>query len=158
MITPVYEEEAVERRRQVRIMEQKQVDQHSGGDTQGDWLVDLIFAAFKCSTTMWATHILRSDVMVYVCHSQSYTWPSPSSHPRLTPHCEVDLQLADSKGVFAVAEVEAFVILADVENGELEDRTFLRQRVLWTGYNVLLLEPFSPAGVCRRGGHVLIAY
>lgn len=83
--------------------------------------------------------------------------PSPSSHPKLTPHSEVDFQLADGEGVLAAAEVDAFVILADVEYGQLEDGAFLRQRVLGTRYNVLLLEPLSPGGVCRRDGDGLSA-
>lgn len=83
--------------------------------------------------------------------------PSPSSHPKLTPHSEVDFQLADGEGVLAAAEVDAFVILADVEYGQLEDRAFLRQDILGTRYNVLLLETFSPGGVCRRYGDGLTA-
>lgn len=80
-----------------------------------------------------------------------------SPKPKLTRHSEVDFQLADSEWVLAAAEVDAFVVLADVEYGQLEDGAFHRQDVLGSGNNYLLLEPFSPRGVCRGDGHGLSA-
>lgn len=71
---------------------------------------------------------------------------------KLTPDCEVDFQLTDAEEVFATTEVDAFIVLADVVYGELEDGAFLRHHVLQTWDNVLLLEPFPPGGVCRGGG------
>lgn len=77
--------------------------------------------------------------------------------PKLTPHSEVDFQLADGEGVLAAAEVDAFVVLADVEYGQFEDGALHGQDVLRSGYDVLLLEPLSPGGVCRGDGHGLSA-
>lgn len=92
-------------------------------------------------------------MFIFVCVFISL--PNPSSHPKLTSHCEVDFQRADGEGVFTATEVDASVVPANVEYGQLEDGAFLRQHVLQTGHNVLLLEPFLPSGVCRRGGHGL---
>ena len=76
---------------------------------------------------------------------------------KLTLHSEVDLQLAHGEGVLAAAEVHAFVVLADVVYGQLQDGAFLRQDVLGSGDDVLLLEPLPPGGVCRGDGDVLSA-
>lgn len=72
-----------------------------------------------------------------------------SSHDRLTPHCEVNFQLADAEQVLAAAEVDALVVPADVVYGELEDGTFQGQRVLRLRHHVLLSEPLFPRGLSR---------
>lgn len=77
--------------------------------------------------------------------------------PRLTPHCEVNFQLADAQQVLAAAEVDALVAPADVVYGEPQDGTFLRQRVLEARHDGLLLETLSPRGDSRGDGPALSA-
>lgn len=61
-----------------------------------------------------------SNSMLITQHSCKVDLFRDLKSPKLTFHSEVDLQLDDSKGVLAAAEVDAFVVLADVEYGQLE--------------------------------------
>lgn len=73
----------------------------------------------------------------------------------LTFHSQVDFQLSDVEGVLTAAEVESFVLLADVDDGQCENRPLFRQDVLWSGNDDLLLQAFSPGGAGWRHRDVL---
>lgn len=74
----------------------------------------------------------------------------PQAAPVLTLDDEVHLQRRRAERVLAAAEVEAFVLLGDVEDGQLDVGSFHGHGVLGSGSSLPLLLAHPPRGVGGR--------